>query len=171
MVKRIPSFLHHVGPGVVTGAADDDPSGIATCTQAGAQFGTSMVWTVFLSLPCMIAIQLVSAGIGRVTGKGVVANLRDHTPRWFLLCMVLLLVIACITDVSRPRRPWWRPLTGPKAWSGNGSRPSAFTPSSRWPRWWAPRWIYRCLSNSIMQQSKSRSPAMSGGPRFPKSQT
>jgi Natural resistance-associated macrophage protein len=100
MAKRIPSFLRHVGPGVVTGAADDDPSGIATYTQAGAQFGTCMVWTVFLSLPFMIAIQLVTARIGRVTGKGVAASLRDHTPRWFLLCMVLLLVIACITDVQ-----------------------------------------------------------------------
>ena len=100
MVKRIPSFLRHVGPGVVTGAADDDPSGIATYTQAGAQFGTSMVWTVFLSLPFMIAIQLVSARIGRVTGKGVAANLRDHTPRWFLLSMVLLLVIANVINIA-----------------------------------------------------------------------
>ncbi len=100
MAKRIPSFLRHVGPGVVTGAADDDPSGIATYTQAGAQFGTSMVWTVFLSLPFMIAIQLVSARIGRVTGKGVAANLRDHTPRWFLLCMVLLLVIANVINIA-----------------------------------------------------------------------
>ena len=100
MVKRIPSFLRHVGPGVVTGAADDDPSGIATYTQAGAQFGTSMVWTVFLSLPFMIAIQLVSARIGRVTGKGVAANLRDHTPRWFLVSMVLLLVIANVINIA-----------------------------------------------------------------------
>ena len=85
---------------MVTGAADDDPSGIATYTQAGAQFGTSMVWTVFLSLPFMIAIQLVSARIGRVTGKGVAANLRDHTPRWFLLSMVLLLVIANVINIA-----------------------------------------------------------------------
>jgi Mn2+/Fe2+ NRAMP family transporter len=85
MFKRSPSFLRHVGPGVVTGAADDDPSGIATYTQAGAQYGTGLVWTVFLSLPFMIAIQLVSARIGRVSGKGVAANLRDHTPRWFLM--------------------------------------------------------------------------------------
>ena len=100
MAKRIPSFLRHVGPGVVTGAADDDPSGIATYTQAGAQFGTSMVWTVFLSLPFMIAIQLVSARIGRVTGKGVAANLREHTPRWFLVSMVLLLVIANVINIA-----------------------------------------------------------------------
>ncbi len=100
MLKRIPSFLRHVGPGVVTGAADDDPSGIATYTQAGAQFGTGLLWTVFLSLPFMIAIQLVSARIGRVTGKGVAANLRLHTPRAFLMSMVLLLVIANTINIA-----------------------------------------------------------------------
>ena len=100
MRNRLPSFLRHVGPGVVTGAADDDPSGIATYTQAGAQFGTGLLWTVFLSLPFMIAIQLVSARIGRVTGKGVAANLRDHTPRAFLLTMVLLLVVANTINIA-----------------------------------------------------------------------
>jgi NRAMP (natural resistance-associated macrophage protein)-like metal ion transporter len=100
MLKRIPSFLRHVGPGVVTGAADDDPSGIATYTQAGAQFGTGLVWTVFLSLPFMIAIQLVSARIGRVTGKGVAANLLEHTPRSFLMAMVALLVMANTINIA-----------------------------------------------------------------------
>ena len=100
MFKRAPSFLRHVGPGVITGAADDDPSGIATYTQAGAQFGTGLVWTVFLSLPFMIAIQLVSARIGRVTGKGVAANLRDHMPRPFLMAMVALLVIANTINIA-----------------------------------------------------------------------
>lgn len=99
-VKRIPSFLRHVGPGVVTGAADDDPSGIATYTQAGAQFGTGLLWTVFLSLPFMIAIQLVSARIGRVTGKGLAANLREHTPKSFLMAMVALLVIANTINIA-----------------------------------------------------------------------
>lgn len=97
---RFPSFLRHVGPGVVTGAADDDPSGIATYTQAGAQFGTGLLWTVFLSLPFMVAIQLVSARIGRVTGKGVSANLRDHMPRPFLMAMVLLLVVANTINIA-----------------------------------------------------------------------
>ena len=100
MFKHTPSFLRHVGPGVVTGAADDDPSGIATYTQAGAQFGTGLLWTVFLSLPFMIAIQLVSARIGRVTGKGVAANLREHTPRSFLMVMVLLLVVANTINIA-----------------------------------------------------------------------
>jgi NRAMP (natural resistance-associated macrophage protein)-like metal ion transporter len=98
--QRIPSFLRHVGPGVVTGAADDDPSGIATYTQAGAQFGTGLLWTVFLSLPFMIAIQMVSARIGRVTGQGVAANLRDHMPRWLLLGLVGLLVIANTINIA-----------------------------------------------------------------------
>ena len=100
MRKHTPSFLRHVGPGVITGAADDDPSGIATYTQAGAQFGTGLLWTVFLSLPFMIAIQLVSARIGRVTGKGVSANLREHTPRPFLMAMVLLLVVANTINIA-----------------------------------------------------------------------
>lgn len=100
MSSRFPSFLRHVGPGVVTGAADDDPSGIATYTQAGAQFGTGLLWTVFLSLPFMIAIQLVSARIGRVTGKGVAANLREHTPRAFLMAMVAALVVANTINIA-----------------------------------------------------------------------
>lgn len=100
MKKRIPSFLRHVGPGVVTGAADDDPSGIATYTQAGAQFGTGLLWTVFLSLPFMIAIQLVSARIGRVTGKGLAANLREHMPRWLLALLVGLLVVANTINIA-----------------------------------------------------------------------
>ena len=100
MFKRFPSFLRHVGPGVVTGAADDDPSGIATYTQAGAQFGTGLLWTVFLSLPFMVAIQLVSARIGRVTGKGVAANLREHTPKPFLMSMVALLVVANTINIA-----------------------------------------------------------------------
>ena len=98
--RRIPSFLRHVGPGVVTGAADDDPSGIATYTQAGAQFGTSILWTVFLTLPFMIGIQLVSARIGRQSGRGIAANLRLHTPRAFLYAIVLLLLVANTINIA-----------------------------------------------------------------------
>ena len=64
-------LLRLLGPGLVTGAADDDPSGIASYSQAGAQFGYGLLWTVFLTTPFMIAIQLVSAQIGRVTGKAI----------------------------------------------------------------------------------------------------
>ena len=97
---RIPSFLRRVGPGVVTGAADDDPSGIATYTQAGAQFGTGILWTVFLTLPFMIAIQLVSARIGRQSGQGIAANLRAHTPRAFVLAIVALLLTANTINIA-----------------------------------------------------------------------
>ena len=97
---RIPSFLRHVGPGVITGAADDDPSGIATYTQAGAQFGTGVLWTVFLTLPFMIGIQLVSARIGRQSGKGIAANLREHTPKFFLFAIVGLLLVANTINIA-----------------------------------------------------------------------
>jgi NRAMP (natural resistance-associated macrophage protein)-like metal ion transporter len=99
-LPRIPSFLRHVGPGVVTGAADDDPSGIATYTQAGAQFGTGVLWTVFLTVPFMIAIQLVSARIGRQSGRGIAANLREHAPRWFLMTIVTLLLVANTINIA-----------------------------------------------------------------------
>ena len=97
---RIPSFLRHVGPGVITGAADDDPSGIATYTQAGAQFGTGVLWTVFLTIPFMIGIQLVSARIGRQSGRGIAANLRLHTPKAFVLAIVALLLVANTINIA-----------------------------------------------------------------------
>ena len=90
--------------GVITGAADDDPSGIATYTQAGAQFGTSVLWTVFLTLPFMIGIQLVSARIGRQSGQGIAANLREHTPKFFLFTIVALLLIANTVQARMVRR-------------------------------------------------------------------
>ena len=83
-----------LGPGLVTGAADDDPSGIATYSQAGAHFGYGLLWTVFLTTPFMIAIQLVSAQIGRVTGQGIVANTKQFYPRAIVIGLVGLLVIA-----------------------------------------------------------------------------
>jgi len=89
-----------LGPGLVTGAADDDPSGIATYSQAGAQFGFGLLWTVFLTLPFMIAIQLVSGVIGRVTGKGLAANVTEVSPRWLLLTLVSLLVIANTFNIA-----------------------------------------------------------------------
>src|SRR6202041_405774 len=85
-------LLRLLGPGLVTGAADDDPSGIATYSQAGAQFGYGLLWTVFLTTPFMIAIQVVSAQIGRGTGKGLAANVMELAPRWLVLTLVFLLV-------------------------------------------------------------------------------
>ena len=70
------ALLKRVGPGIITGAADDDPSGIATYSQAGAQFGINMLWTVVLTWPLMVAVQSISARIGRVTGRGLTRSER-----------------------------------------------------------------------------------------------
>ncbi len=80
-----------LGPGLITGAADDDPSGIATYSQAGAQFGFGLLWTMLLAYPLMSAIQIVSARIGRVTGCGLAANLHAIWPRSLVFALVLLL--------------------------------------------------------------------------------
>jgi NRAMP (natural resistance-associated macrophage protein)-like metal ion transporter len=89
-----------LGPGLVTGAADDDPSGIATYSQAGAQFGFGLLWTMFLTTPFMIAIQLVSAHIGRVTGKGIAANAKQFYPLPLVLVPIALLVVANTINIA-----------------------------------------------------------------------
>ncbi|MGJ5197259.1 NRAMP family divalent metal transporter [Bradyrhizobium sp. HKCCYLRH1030] len=94
------SVFRLLGPGLVTGAADDDPSGIATYSQAGAQFGYGLLWTVFLTAPFMIAIQLVSARIGRVTGKGLTANITALAPRGIVFGLVALLVGANTFNIA-----------------------------------------------------------------------
>jgi NRAMP (natural resistance-associated macrophage protein)-like metal ion transporter len=91
VAKRL---LQKLGPGLITGASDDDPSGIATYSQVGAQFGYGMLWTMLFSYPLMAAIQEISARIGRVTGAGIAGNMRRHYPRALLLSMVSLLVVA-----------------------------------------------------------------------------
>ncbi len=93
-------LLKRLGPGLVTGAADDDPSGIATYSQAGAQFGFGMLWSIWLTLPLMIGIQIVSARIGRVTGHGLAANLREHYPPWLLHSIVGLLLVANTINIA-----------------------------------------------------------------------
>ena len=100
--KRANILLRLLGPGLVTGAADDDPSGIATYSQAGARFGYGLLWTVFLTTPFMIAIQLVSAHIGRTIGKGIVANVKDLAPRWVAIALVSLLVLSQHVQHRRP---------------------------------------------------------------------
>ena len=89
-----PRLRDVLGPGLVTGASDDDPSGIATYSQAGAQFGYGMGWTLLLTYPLMCAIQLISAQMGRVTGRGLAGNIRRHYPVWLLYPLVGLLVVA-----------------------------------------------------------------------------
>jgi NRAMP (natural resistance-associated macrophage protein)-like metal ion transporter len=94
------SWLAALGPGLVTGAADDDPSGIATYSQVGAQFGFGLAWTMLFSLPLMIIIQEIAAQIGRVTGAGITHNLRRHYPRPLMIGVVLLLLIANIVNLG-----------------------------------------------------------------------
>lgn len=89
-----------LGPGLITGAADDDPSGIATYSQAGAQFGFGMLWSVLFTYPLMVGIQMVSARIGRVTGHGLASNIRQHYPAWLLYSIVSLLLIANIINIA-----------------------------------------------------------------------
>src|SRR5881397_1435962 len=81
-------LFQKLGPGLVTGASDDDPSGIATYSQVGAQFGYGMLWTMVVSYPLMAAIQEICASIGRVTGSGIAANLRSRYPKWLLYAVV-----------------------------------------------------------------------------------
>jgi NRAMP (natural resistance-associated macrophage protein)-like metal ion transporter len=89
-----------LGPGLVTGAADDDPSGIATYSQVGAQFGHSMLWTMLFIYPFMTAIQEISARLGRITGRGIAGNIRQFYPRWALYSIVVLLLIANIINIG-----------------------------------------------------------------------
>ena len=92
--------LEELGPGLVTGAADDDPSGIATYSQAGAQFGYGLMWTMVLCYPLMSAVQLVSAHIGRVTGRGLANNLVGTFPRQLVGLLIGILLIANIINIG-----------------------------------------------------------------------
>ncbi|MFZ6707652.1 NRAMP family divalent metal transporter [Undibacterium sp. TC9W] len=94
------SLLQKLGPGLITGAADDDPSGIATYSQAGAQFGFNMLWTVLFTYPLMVGIQVVSALIGRVSGHGLATNIRRHYPTWLLYAVVGLLLVANTINIA-----------------------------------------------------------------------
>jgi NRAMP (natural resistance-associated macrophage protein)-like metal ion transporter len=97
---RSESWLKKLGPGLITGAADDDPSGIATYSQAGAQFGLSMLWTVWLTYPLMVGIQVISAKIGRVSGHGLATNMRRHYPAGLLYSIVGLLLVANTINIA-----------------------------------------------------------------------
>ncbi|MEI7515892.1 MAG: divalent metal cation transporter [Betaproteobacteria bacterium] len=93
-------LVESLGPGLITGAADDDPSGIATYSQAGAQFRFGLVWTLLLTTPLMISIQMLSARIGWVTGEGLAANIAKMFPRWITLFLISLLVIANTINIA-----------------------------------------------------------------------
>jgi NRAMP (natural resistance-associated macrophage protein)-like metal ion transporter len=93
-------LLGRLGPGLITGASDDDPSGIATYSQAGAQFGYALCWVMLFCFPLMAAIQEISARMGRVTGQGIAGNIRAHYSPWLLRAIVGLLLVANIINLG-----------------------------------------------------------------------
>jgi NRAMP (natural resistance-associated macrophage protein)-like metal ion transporter len=98
--RKQKTWLSKLGPGLITGAADDDPSGIATYSQAGAQFGFGLLWTLLFTYPLMVGIQIVSARIGRVTGHGLATNIRRYYPPWLLYFTIGLLLIANTINIA-----------------------------------------------------------------------
>jgi NRAMP (natural resistance-associated macrophage protein)-like metal ion transporter len=123
--KRSRKFWHILGPGLVTGAADDDPSGVATYSQTGAQYGFKLLWFAPLTLPLMGAIQEMCARIGLVTGRGLASNIKRYFPRWVLLVTAALLLLANIfnigadlgalakaTQLMAPSWPFWALIFG-----------------------------------------------------------
>lgn len=88
--KSSKNWLHLLGLGLITGASDNDPSGIATYSQAGARFGFGLLWTILFSYPLMTGIQDISARIGRVTGHGIAGNLRRYYPNWLTYILAYL---------------------------------------------------------------------------------
>jgi NRAMP (natural resistance-associated macrophage protein)-like metal ion transporter len=99
-MRGVRSWLRTLGPGLVTGAADDDPSGIATYSQAGAKFGYELGWTVVLTYPLMVAVQIISARLGRVTGRGLADNIRENFPAPVLYALVIMLLVANTINVA-----------------------------------------------------------------------
>ncbi len=97
---RFRDFLRTLGPGLITGASDDDPSGIGTYSQAGAQLGYGIGWTMLLTFPLMAAIQEISARVGRVTGHGIAGNVCRHYSMWLLNVVVALLFIANTINIA-----------------------------------------------------------------------
>jgi NRAMP (natural resistance-associated macrophage protein)-like metal ion transporter len=98
--RKVNNLASRLGPGLITGAADDDPSGIATYSQAGSQFRFGLAWTLLLTTPLMIGIQMLSARIGWVTGEGLGANIAKMCPRWVTLVLVGLLVVANTINIA-----------------------------------------------------------------------
>jgi NRAMP (natural resistance-associated macrophage protein)-like metal ion transporter len=99
-LKRIGKFWHQLGPGLTTGAADDDPSGIATYSQAGSQFGFQMLWLALFTFPLMAIVQEMCARIGLVTGRGLAANIRINYPRYVLYACTVLLFAANVFNIG-----------------------------------------------------------------------
>ncbi|MDQ2780544.1 MAG: divalent metal cation transporter [Pseudomonadota bacterium] len=99
-LHRARNLADKLGAGLITGAADDDPSGLATYSQAGAQFGAGLLWTTAFTTPLMISVQMVSARIGWFTGRGLAANIRRIMPRWLTVLLVALLLFANTLNIA-----------------------------------------------------------------------
>src|ERR1700737_4522869 len=99
-LNPIRRFLSVLGPGVITGAADDDPSGIATYSIAGAQLGTKLLWAALLTWPLMAAVQMMCARIGKVTGQGLAGNFRQRFPAWLLHVFIVALLVANTINIA-----------------------------------------------------------------------
>src|ERR1700674_5976276 len=97
---RLKRFFAVLGPGLITGAADDDPSGISTYSVAGAAYGYATLWIALLTFPLMVAVQLMCARLGMVTGRGLASAVRIHYPRWVLWSSCSILVVANIINIS-----------------------------------------------------------------------
>src|ERR1700722_6770988 len=98
--KALRRFFAILGPGLITGAADDDPSGISTYSVAGAAYGYAPLWVALLTFPLMTAVQLMCARLGIVTGRGLAASVRMYYPRWVLWGACLILTVANITNIG-----------------------------------------------------------------------
>lgn len=98
--KGAAAFFRKLGPGLITGAADDDPSGIATYSQAGAAFGYGLLWTALISLPLMISVQLMCSRIGVVAKEGLGSALKEHYPKWLLWLACVLLIVANVLNIA-----------------------------------------------------------------------
>ena len=97
---RLRRFFGRLGPGLITGAADDDPSGISTYSVTGAAFGYAPLWTALFSFPLMTAVQMMCARLGMVTGQGLAGVIREHYPRWVLWSACALLVTANTVNIG-----------------------------------------------------------------------
>lgn len=99
-MKKLRKLWHSIGPGLITGAADDDPSGIITYAVAGAKFGLATLWMVLFSLPFMIIIQRMAGRIGLISGRGLAGNMKKHYPRWILILIALLITVANVINIG-----------------------------------------------------------------------
>ena len=97
---RVDVFFRDLGPGLITGCADDDPSGISTYSIAGAAFGYGTLWTALISFPLMVSVQMMCSRLGMVTGRGLASVIRMHYPRWVLWGACLLLITANVVNIA-----------------------------------------------------------------------